>query len=128
MKFKDSKHERFYRDKIQDKKLDCYNRALIYLLALIEETRNHFKSIYDIDNQEIEFNALNAGWQTGTSVRITRLAFNLFNGFCYSIDNDKLEISNSFTVSNIFDTSPDLNDYFFEAIKIRYPTGGEVCD
>ena len=81
--FKDLKHKEFYIMNVLDVKqeLDVYNKSLIYLLGLSEDTRNHFNNIYDVEKREINIEELNAPWQTSGSLAITRLAFNLFNGF-----------------------------------------------
>ena len=60
--------------------------------------------------------ALHEGWQTGGSARLTRLAFNLWNGYV-----EKGEESLS-TPYEMFDCGHA--PYFYEAIRIKYP---EYC-
>ncbi len=60
--------------------------------------------------------ALHEGWQTGGSARLTRLAFNLWNGYV-----EKGEESLS-TPYEMFDCG--YAPYFYEAIRIKYP---EYC-
>lgn len=115
LKFYDVEHEKFYKEHTEGKKLDCYNRSLIYLLGLTKETRNNFESIYDNVSKQIKFNAVNAGWQTGTSNAITKLAFNLFNGYHGLQDNE----TKQYTIENIF-AYKSLAPYFFEGIRIRF--------
>ena len=57
---------------------DCYHKALIYILGISEDTRNHFSQIYDIKSGYIKPECLHQGWQTSGSVRVVRLAFNLY--------------------------------------------------
>jgi len=67
--------------------------------------------------------AINAGWQTSGSMRVTRLAFNLFTdcaATAYSDDDypDVVELK-YYSVSDIF--CCEYAPYFIEAIKLRYP-------
>ena len=39
----------------------------------------HFSNIFNIEKGEINLDAIKAGWQTGTSEKVTRMAFNLWN-------------------------------------------------
>ncbi|MDD4509461.1 MAG: DUF6075 family protein, partial [Oscillospiraceae bacterium] len=65
---------------------------------------------------------LHCGWQTGTSKIICRLAFNLWNGYCYEECEDDQPVSAYYVTDNIFCCS--YAEYFFEAIRLRYP---EYC-
>lgn len=119
MKFIDSEHETFYNEKIiQVPYQDSYNRSLIYLLSMNQETRKHFNEIYNIETNEINIKSLKGAWQTGTSINICRLAFNLFNG-CANDNQRYNSMSKDYSISNLFCTSGSF--YFFEAIKLRYP-------
>ena len=60
--------------------------------------------------------ALEEGWQTGGTVRIVRMAFNLWNGYT------EPEQSNAFSPEDLF--CCEFAPYFMEGIKIRYP---EYC-
>lgn len=115
LKFYDKEHEEFYKSKTESKKLDSYNKSLIYLLGLTEETRNNFNNLYEDITREIKFEALRQPWQTGTTMAITKLAFNLFNGFC----GFEYEEARQFTPENIF-VYKEFAPYFYEGIKIRY--------
>lgn len=126
--FKDLKHKEFYIMNVLDVKpeLDVYNKSLIYLLGLSEDTRNHFNNIYDVEKREINIEELNAPWQTSGSLAITRLAFNLFNGFAGldiedTENNEESRITDKkkFAVDNIF-CYREYAPYFYEAIKIRF--------
>ena len=56
---------------------------------------------------------LHEGWQTGGSIRLTRLAFNLWNGYAEKGD-ERMS-----TPYEIFDCG--YAPYFFEAIRLKYP-------
>ena len=114
-KFYDQEHEQFYKSKTESKKLDSYNKSLIYLLGLTSETRNNFNKLYEDASRQIKFEALRQPWQTGTTMAITKLAFNLFNGFCGLEDEE----SRQYTPENIF-CYKEFAPYFYEAIKIRF--------
>lgn len=60
---------------------------MIYILGISEDTRNHFSQIYDIKSGYIKTECLHQGWQTSGSVRVVRLAFNLYTGGTPSIDD-----------------------------------------
>ena len=93
---------------------DPYRKALFYALGLTNETRKNIVNLYDFNEGVIILEGLQRPWQTGTSGRVTRLAFNLFNDY-----NGEGDESVNFTPSNIFCDS--LMPYLFEAIKLRYP-------
>ncbi|MGL6200404.1 MAG: DUF6075 family protein [Lachnospiraceae bacterium] len=118
MQFKDNAHKDFYHTALKrSRRNDTYHKALFYLLGLMPETRNHLDDIYDFNEHAIYFDCFNKGWQTSGTLRIVRLAFNLFNGFC-GFDNN-IEPSELYSPYNLFDSV--YIDFFFEAIKLRYP-------
>lgn len=128
MKFIDKEHEEFYKDKINEIGTgDVYRKALIYTLGICETTREHFNNIFDIKQGLINRDALQQPYQTGTSLKVTRMAFSLWNSNCYDSDEDleKRIVSTHYNPSEIFCCS--FAPYFYEAIKIRYPeyTGNE---
>ena len=79
----DKDHKNFFYsklDKLQSlRKTDVYYLSLVYTLSICETTREHFSSIFNIEKGEINLDAIKAGWQTGTSEKVTRMAFNLWN-------------------------------------------------
>ena len=104
--------------------LDAYTRALAYLLALTPETYNNRERIYNAKERSIKPLALEAGFQTSTTTRITLLAFNLFTNstaFCdYDEDGaDLTAFKKLCTPEHIFNTN--LAPYFMYALKLRYP-------
>lgn len=96
---------------------DVYHDALAYLLALDENTRKHFNEIFDLAEDRIKLDALSAEWQTSTTLKICRLAFNLWNG-CHYNDDVADGTSRYFSPDFVFDT--DYMEYFFQAVRIRF--------
>ncbi len=115
LKFYDTEHKNFYDEHTKGEKLDSYNKSLIYLLGLTNETRNHFNKLYNERTRQIEFTGTKEGWQTGSSLAITKLAFNLFNGYSGLEDSE----SRLYTVENIF-CYKEFAPYFYEGIKLRF--------
>jgi len=130
IKFKNEEHEnRYYEILARMGSTDSYHSAVAYLLALDTDCYKHIESLYDFVEHGIRpWGALNQAWQTGTSVKTTRLIFNLWNTRCYDLDDDSREIKESarkYTVDEIF--SSNLAFWYFEAVKLRYPhIGTEV--
>lgn len=129
MRFQSLEHKQFYE---QMNPKDVYQRALFYLIGLCPDTRRNAHNLYGPDGIKPE--AIHAGWQTGTSVRVTRLAFNLYT--------DGVPTAHQYTEDDRLKppTESDLNEcslysasdifccgyapYFMEAVKLRYP---EYC-
>lgn len=121
-KFIDKEHKQFYEQKLKEiGKSDVYRKALIYTLSMCETTREHFADIFDIKAGEININSLQAPYQTGSSEKVTRMAFSLWNRCNYDseedIENHKPSIY--YNPSEIFCCG--YAPYFYEAIKLRYP-------
>ena len=125
MVFMDGQHKKFYADCIvkANAQNDPYRKALFYTLGLTKETRRQIHSLYDFNERVILTEGLNESWQTGTSLRASRMAFNLYNGFTGDISDGGIsQSSDLYTPYCLFDTG--LLPYFFEAAKLRYP---EYC-
>ena len=119
MLFKDNKHQEFFEENVRKTNSagDPYREALFYTLGLTGETRNNIADLYDFEENAIKPEGIKNPWQTGTSSRVTRLAFNLYNGYH---GNDELNDDvGRYTPENIF--CDGLMFYFFEAVKLRYP-------
>lgn len=115
--FCDVEHEKFYSDMLSRfHRQDAYHRALFYTLGLTRETRTHVQDLFDFSNDSIRPKGLKASWQTGTSLRASRLAFNLWNGWAEE------QQERDSTPHELFDCR--YAPYFFEAIRLRYP---EYC-
>ncbi len=128
MVFANDEHEKFYFEKLgQARRQDCYHQALIYVLGISRDTREHFDQIYNIKTGNIRYKCLNEGWQTYASVKVIRLAFNLYTDVTPSVDNykrkdDQVAECREYSISDIF--CCDYAPYFWEGIKLRYP---EYC-
>ena len=82
VQFMNSEHEKkYYSVLARMRSTDCYHRAIAYLFTLDSICKNHISEVYDFKEDIIKTDGLHSGWQTGTSVKTTRLAFNLWNGF-----------------------------------------------
>jgi len=123
MKFVDTEHEQFY-NKMQEKYLDCwdvYHQSLFYVLGIDIDTRLNINKLFDFKEHGIKIEGLYAGFQTGGSTKVTRLAFNLWGGLVYDSDEDfdNNKVSEQYAVDNIFCCC--YAPYLWEGIKLRYP-------
>ena len=125
MKFVDAKHKKFFYKKFEESiklgKADVYYKSIIYILGICEETRRNFEKIFNIKSGEINIDSIQSGFQTGTSSKVTRMAFSLWNGCNFDserdIENEKISLK--YNVNEIF--SCGYAPYFYEGIKIRFP-------
>lgn len=121
IRFANWEHKSFYLDhlataKQEGKRLDSYFLSLVYLCGLTAETRTHFSSIFDWNDWSIRLEATEAGWQTGSSLRITRLAFNLWNGCGADSGSGAIE---EYLPDNLF--CCEFMEFFFVAMRLRFP-------
>ena len=125
MKFYDNEHKMFWERKLKELKqygkTDAYYRAIVYVLSICEVTREHFDDIFSIKNGEINIDSLESAYQTGSSEKVTRMAFSLWNRCSYDSTEqiERREYSPYYNPSEIFSCS--YAPYFYEEIKIRYP-------
>ena len=128
MVFANKEHEKFYYEKLKQARYqDCYRKALIYILGISEDTRNHFSQIYDMKSEYIKTECLHQGCQTSESVRVVRLAFNFYTDGTSSVDDykrrdEQIDECREYSVSDIFCCSYAL--YFWQGIQLHYP---EYC-
>lgn len=115
IKFLCDAHKAFYFEQVKrtNAEDDPYRKALFYALGLTDETRRNINQLYDFNERCINLSGLRKPWQTGSSVKVCRLAFNLYNGHTGSGKAAPL-----FTPYELFGCS--LIDYMLEAVKIRY--------
>ena len=92
---------------------DSYHQAFFYCVGISDTTRRNVERIFDFKQGHIKPAGLHEGWQTGGSIRLTRLAFNLWNGYTEKGDEQMS------TPYEIFDCG--YAPYFFEAIRLKYP-------
>ena len=96
---------------------DPERKALAYLFAVDTVCFEHIRELYDFEGDCIKPDALDKGWQTGTSCKTTRLAFNLYNSFCSDrFENDMPSVS--FTPVELF--CSEYSEYYVEALRIRF--------
>ena len=72
-------HEKFYYEKLKEVRYqDVYHKALCYCLGISDDTRRNVYRIYDFKTGCVITECLHEGWQTSGSVRVIRMAFNLY--------------------------------------------------
>ena len=77
--FKSEAHKIFYLKYLPECRYqDVYHKALVYCLGIDADTRNHVNSIYDFKTGCVKTKCLNEGWQNSGSIKIVRMAFNLY--------------------------------------------------
>ena len=127
IKFRDEEHERNYNFILDMMPYsDIERKALAYLFALDTVCFEHIRDLYDFSDNCILLSGLDKGWQTGTSGRTTRLAFNLYNSHCSDgetyIGSDGIEDSlPSACYSPAYLFCCEYAKYYVEALKIRFP-------
>lgn len=111
IKFKNKEHEKFYEQCLERTgSLDPYHKAFFYAMGISGDTRNHIEDVFDFRDDVIRPEGLNKGWQTSGSMSLTRLAFNLWNGW---------NSDNGATPYDLFGNSDAA--YMIEAVRLRYP-------
>lgn len=126
--FISQEHEEFYLEHLlKCRYQDVYHKALVYCLGINRDTREHVDRIYDFATGCVKVNCLKEGWQTSGSLRVVRMAFNLYCNGTPSVSGkknveEKIKECQCYTVEDIF--CCEYAPYFWEAIKIRYP---EYC-
>ena len=122
--FADEAHERFFFEKVRElpnSRKDSKEIAMIYTLGICDITRAAFNQRTQQINPMVFF----AGWQTSASVKVVRLAINLYTGFSQNVNRDDSEegfsfgeYSQDYTVEEIFDCP--YARFFLESVKLRY--------
>jgi hypothetical protein len=117
IRFANKEHEAFYFDMLAaTRNNDTFHKAFFYTMGISAETRSHIRSLFDFKEDIIKPEGLSAAWQTGSTQRLCRLAFNLWNGWTEERNENRS------TPYELFDCG--FAPYFFEAIRLRYP---EYC-
>ena len=118
-------HEKFYYEKLElVRHKDVYHKALIYSLGINNDTRRNVDRVYDFERGCVKTECLQEGWQTSGSIRVVRMAFNLYcNGTPsvtdYSDAVEQISECKQYTVEELFCCA--YAPYFWQAIQIRYP-------
>ena len=77
--FKSKEHEKFYMEYLKKCRYqDVYHQALVYCLGIDRDTRENVNKIYNFKTGCVKTESLQEGWQTSGSLRIVRMAFNLY--------------------------------------------------
>lgn len=121
MRFYDDIHKDRYNQLLE--RMGCtdeYHSSVAYLFALDDDCYKHINDLYDFEDGGIKpQTAFSHGWQTGTSCKTTRLAYNLWNGWADDWhDDDTTSVSRLYAVDNIFCCC--LAPYYIEALKLRF--------
>ena len=92
MEFIDNEHREFWNKKYKEMqtmgKTDVYYRAIVYTLGICETTRDNFNKIFNLRTGEINIDSINGAYQTSTSMKVTRMAFSLWNRCNYDSEKD----------------------------------------
>lgn len=117
IKFCNTVHRDFFLENMMRCKVnDCNHRAFFYVMGITEGTRKNINAMFDFENDWIEPEGMRGGWQTSGTIKVCRLAFNLWNGYVEE------GYEGYFTPEELF--CSELAPYFMEGIKVRYP---EYC-
>lgn len=123
--FVNKEHEDFYNETLNKvRRQDVYHQALCYCLGINADTRRNISHIYDFESGCVKTECLHEGWQTSGSLRVVRMAFNLYcNGtpsvYDYEDMEDQVAECRQYTVEDLF--CCEYAVYFWQAIQIRYP-------
>ena len=118
-------HEKFYYEKLKEVRYqDVYHKALCYCLGINDDTRRNANRIYDFKTGCVKTECLHEGWQTSGSVKVVRMAFNLYCNGTPSVDDykdaeEQISECRQYTVEELFCCA--YAPYFWQAIQIRYP-------
>lgn len=117
IQFRSAEHRDFFLENMNKCRVnDSYHRAFFYVMGIASETRANINQMFDFKNDCIEPDGMHSGWQTSGTVKVCRLAFNLWNGYT------DMDSPQSFTPEDLF--CCEFAPYFMEGIKVRYP---EYC-
>lgn len=113
IRFLSEEHRRFFFQSLAKTKKDVYHQSFFYLLGLTEETRAQIHTMFDFSEDCIKPDGLGDSWQTDGTLKVCRLACNLWNGYC---DRQQGQV---YTPEDLFACA--YAPYFMEAIRLRYP-------
>ena len=125
IRFISAVHKKFYYEKLKQVRYqDVYHKALCYCLGISEDTRKNVNRIYDFASGCVKTECLSEGWQTSGSLKVVRMAFNLYCNSTPSVkdyegEEEQLKECAQYTVEELFCCS--YAPYFWQAIQLRYP-------
>ncbi len=112
--FNSKEHEKFYLEMLSKFRIvQVYHKAFFYCMGACEETRDNIDALFDFKTGGIRPENLHKGFQTGSSYRVTRMAFNLWNGYVEEGEEKMMTPSELYACR--------FGDEFHQAIKLRYP-------
>lgn len=118
-------HEKFFHEKLKEVRYqDAYHKALVYCLGISEDTRRNVYNIYDFKSGCVKTECLHEGWQTSGSMRVVRMAFNLYCNDMPSVSDyddaeEQLNESGQYSAEELFCCA--YAPFFWQAVQIRYP-------
>ena len=118
-------HEKFYYEKLRVVRYkDVYHKALVYCLGINNDTRRNVDRIYDFKTGCVKTECLHEGWQTSGSIKVVRMAFNLYCNDTPSVNDysdaeEQIGECKLYTVEELFCCA--YAPYFWQAVQIRYP-------
>lgn len=118
-------HEKFYYEKLkQVRYTDVYHKSICYCLGINADTRKHIDRIYDFESGLVKPECIFEGWQTSGSLKVVRMAFNLYcNGTpttdLYKKKDEQIYEQSHYNVEDLF--CSEYAPFFWQAIRIRYP-------
>ena len=98
-----------------------YHKALCYRLGISVDTRRNINSIYDFKTGCVKTECLHEGWQTSGSMKVVRMAFNLYCNGTPSVD-DYTKTEEQTNITELM-----LND-FIEKVAIHEAEDGRTKD
>lgn len=114
IKFNSKEHEQFYNEMLSRFRIvQVYHRAFFYCMGACEDTRDHINDLFDFKSGCIRPDNMHQAFQTGSSYRVSRMAFNLWNGF---VEEGEEKLT---TPSELY--ACRFGEEFHQAIKLRYP-------
>ena len=125
MNFMNNAHEKFYYEKLKEVRYqDVYHKALCYCLGINGDTRKNADRIYNFKTGSVKTKCLHEGWQTSGSLKVVRMAFNLYcnstpSVWDYEDAEEQVNECRQYTVEDIFCCA--YAPYFWQAVQIRYP-------
>lgn len=114
LRFRSKEHKQFFQEMLERSRYkDCNHQSFFYCVGISESARTNIDRLFDFQRDRIKTDGLYDGWQTGGTIRLTRLAFNLMEGY---VEKGQERMYSPY---ELFDCG--YAPYFFEAIRLRYP-------
>ena len=113
--FESKEHENFFYENLDKSGVkDEYHKAFFYVMGISNGTRQNINKLFDFKEDRIKPKGLYDAWQTGSSIKVCLLAFNLWGGY-HDGDGGGYTTPDSLFACN-------YAKYFVEGIKLRHPS------